>query len=146
MTVRWLCPVILGCFCYTRRNFRARVSSIGNSESKEQLLLHACFPAPSMQIFHVDIELLRSLLASVSCVAYWNDSWFFLSIWGSSDFMADPRSSFMTKAVCGISPKTPNQTVFSETGNLPLQITPLESIETEGDPETPHKVRIIRIC
>ena len=60
--------------------------------------------------------------------------------------MADPRSSFMTKAVCGISPKTPNQTVFSETGNLPLQITPLESIETEKDPETPYKVRIIRMC
>lgn len=60
--------------------------------------------------------------------------------------MADPRSSLMTKAVRGISPTTPNQTLFSETGNLPLQITPLESIEAERDPETPHKVRIIKMC
>ena len=58
--------------------------------------------------------------------------------------MAASRTHLLAKSVCGSSPKTPGNTALAETVSLPLHITPLESIETDRDPETPHKVRSCR--
>lgn len=59
-------------------------------------------------------------------------------------FMAAPGAQFVAKSVSGTgsSPKTPGHTALAEPVGLPLQITPLESIETESiNPNTPQKVR-----
>ena len=59
-------------------------------------------------------------------------------------FMAAPGTQVVGKPVrgTGSSPKTPGNTGLVEAAGLPLQITPLESIETEStNPNTPHKVR-----
>lgn len=41
----------------------------------------------------------------------------------------------------GSSPKTPgNTTLVTEAGGLPLHITPLDMVESDHNPSTPHKV------
>lgn len=46
-------------------------------------------------------------------------------------------------SISGASPKTPSNTALTET--VPLHITPLDPLDSDREPDTPYKVKLMRV-